>query len=83
MDDVTNRLYVDKTRSVGSTGNVNSIKIFPFVKEFLHKCQSGVGRWSKNAKVLSTYLKNAPEEEIYNSSPSETLSSPWSSELPT
>ena len=45
--------YVDKTKSVGSTGNVNVIKIFPSVKEFLHRCQSGVGKWSKNAKVMS------------------------------
>ena len=36
-------------------------------------------RGQKMLKVSSTQLKNAPEEKIYNSSPSETLSS----ELPT
>ena len=42
--------------AIGGTGNVNGIQT---VKEFLRKCQLGVGRWSKKAKILSTLLKNA------------------------
>ena len=30
------------------------------VKEFLHKFQHGVGRWSKKAQILSTELKHVP-----------------------
>ena len=44
-------------RWVGGTGNVNGMQIFSWfilVKEFLHKCQQGVGRWSIMGKILST-----------------------------
>ena len=30
------------------------------LKEFLHKCQQGVGRWSIRGKILSTQFMNTP-----------------------
>ena len=46
--------YVDKTRQVCGTKNVNGNQIFPC------QCQPRVGRWSIMRKIWSKQLKNDP-----------------------
>ena len=49
--------YVDKTRKIGDTENVNYIQINYLhitVKEFFHQCQPGMGRWPLMGKIWST-----------------------------
>ena len=54
--------YVDKTRQVGGILEMSTVGRFPLtkVKELLHQCQLGVGRWSIIGKIWSTQLKNGP-----------------------
>ena len=44
------------------TGNVNSMQIFPhdINKEFRHKCQQGVGRWSIMGNLVNVVYERLP-----------------------
>ena len=55
--------YVDKTKWVGGTGNVNSMQIFPCKRKGIPLQMSTQDWLSKQAKILSTQLKNAPKED--------------------
>ena len=53
--------YVDETRWVGGTGNVNDMHIIPYnSREILSTNVNPVGRWSKKGQNLVNIVKECP-----------------------